>query len=214
MAILVLVPRIHLPALSTFSWITWIAPNNATLDSVCGFSGGMGLNPWPTFDYNNLQAWITPLTVPTFAIMNQGVGILVGACMALGVYFSNAWNTGYLPINGNSAYDNTGNVYNVSAILDPVTGEFSNDLYQQYSQPWMGAGFVTSYFWYFAMYSSTLTYMALFHRHDIILGFRAFAKAFRKQFKLSVRDDDDVDFSEDVHYRLMQRYKEVPDGST
>lgn len=41
-------------ALSTFSWMTWIAPDNANLTTVTGFWSGMGLNPWPTFDYNNL----------------------------------------------------------------------------------------------------------------------------------------------------------------
>lgn len=46
-------PGFIFSAMSYFSWITWIAPNNATLDTVCGFIGGMGLNPWPTFDWNN-----------------------------------------------------------------------------------------------------------------------------------------------------------------
>lgn len=41
----------------------------------------MGLNPWPTFDWNNLTVWLTPLTIPTFAIMNMFVGILIGALM-------------------------------------------------------------------------------------------------------------------------------------
>lgn len=74
-------PGFLFPALSAFSWMTWIAPNNANLEAVSGFYGGMGLNPWPTFDWNNLTVWLNPLTIPTFAIMNQGVGILIGAVM-------------------------------------------------------------------------------------------------------------------------------------
>lgn len=67
--------------MSTFSWITWINPQNPDLTNLFGFNRGMGLNPWPTFDWNNLTVWLVPLTIPTFAIMNMAVGILIGALM-------------------------------------------------------------------------------------------------------------------------------------
>ena len=187
--------------------MTWIAPNNANLDTVTGFFGGMGLNPWPTFDWNNLTVWLSPLTIPTFAIMNNGVGILVGALMCLGVYYGNAWNTGYIPINSNSAFDNTGVVYNISAILN-ANNEFDNDLYQAYSEPWMSAGFVISYLWYFALYSATATYVLMYHRHDLVTGYRSFKKSIFKTFHKHIETDED-DLSEDIHYRLMQAYPEV-----
>ena len=134
--------------------MTWISPNNANLDTVTGFISGMGLNPWPTFDWNNLTVWISPLTIPTFAVMNNFGGILVGALMCLIVYYKNAWNTGYLPINSNSAFDNTGVEYNVSRILNE-NNEFDLEKYQAYSEPWMSSGFVISYLWYFALYSAS-----------------------------------------------------------
>lgn len=73
----------------------------------------------------------------------------------LAVYFTNSYNTAYLPINSNSAFDNTGSVYNVTAILN-ANNQFDNALYQQYSQPWMSAGFFVSYLWYFALYSASV----------------------------------------------------------
>ena len=57
-------------ALSSFSWMTWIAPENPTLDSVTGFFGGVGLNPWPTFDWNNLSG--------TFLSSSPSRTVLVG----------------------------------------------------------------------------------------------------------------------------------------
>ncbi len=157
--------------MSTFSWITWIAPDNATLDTVCGFYGGLGLNPWPTFDWNNLTAWLTPLTIPTFAIMNMFVGILIGAVMrvlfrpesglpinlrrrSLAVYYTNSWNTSYLRINSNKAWDNTGHHYKVTAILNDKN-LLDENLYQAYSEPWMPAGFIMSNVWYFAIYAAS-----------------------------------------------------------
>lgn len=41
-------------AISYFSWMTWIAPENVNLSAITGFNGGLGLNPIPTFDFNNM----------------------------------------------------------------------------------------------------------------------------------------------------------------
>ncbi|ORX37519.1 OPT oligopeptide transporter protein-domain-containing protein [Kockovaella imperatae] len=194
-------------AMSIFSWMTWIAPNNAKLAAVTGFQSGMGLNPWPTFDFNNLTIWISPLTIPTFSIINMFFGILIGAIMVLACYYSNAWNTGYIPINSNAAWSNTAERYNVSKILDSKH-QFQDELFQDYSQPWMSAGFVISYLWYFALYSATITWVLLYHRHDIVAAFRSFKNSVRKLMKKPLEDNED-DLSEDIHYRLMQVYPEV-----
>jgi hypothetical protein len=144
--------------------------------------------------------------------MNQFVGILLGALMTLAVYYSNAWNTGYLPINGNSAYDNTGNPYNVSAILDS-DNQFQDSLYQQYSQAWLSAGYIMSYIWYFALYSATFTFVIIFQGRNLVVGARSMIRAAKKRLGRTVADEGDVDeLSEDIHYRLMkQNYKEVPE---
>ena len=72
----------------------------------------------------------------------------------LAVYYTNSWNTSYIPINTNSAYDNTGVPYNVSLILNEHN-LFDEAGFQAYSEPWMSAGFVISYLWYFALYSAS-----------------------------------------------------------
>lgn len=74
--------------------------------------------------------------------------------MTLIVWYKNAWNTGYMPINSNKSFDNTGKTFQVAKILD----ENSNlDLakYQAYSQPWMSAGYIISFLWYFALYGAS-----------------------------------------------------------
>jgi len=141
-------------ALSLFSWMSWIAPNNGPLNNVTGFVNGVGLNPWPTFDWNNLTPWLVPLTVPTFSIISQFIGIIVGTFMTIAFYYSNSWNTSYLPINDNHTFDNTGSTYNVSRILNDES-LFDAAKYQEYSEPWMSAGFITYLIWYFAMYAAS-----------------------------------------------------------
>ena len=64
----------------------------------------------------------------------------------IGFYFTNAWNSSYLPINSNASFDNAGKSFNVSKILGS-NGLFDDEKYQQYSQPWMTAGFCCYLIW-------------------------------------------------------------------
>ena len=59
-----------------------------------------------------------------------------------------------MPINSNKTYDNMGKSYNVSKIINE-RGSFDNEKYQKYSEPWMAAGNLALYFFFFAMYSSS-----------------------------------------------------------
>ncbi|KZV69639.1 OPT superfamily oligopeptide transporter [Peniophora sp. CONT] len=196
-----LFPGFIFQALSSFSWITWIAPDNVNLDAVFGIYGGLGLNPVPTFDWNLFGG--SGLYLPTFAVVNQTIGIFIAAMMILAVWFTNTWNTAFLPINSNDTFDNTGASYNVTAILD-ASGNFNEELYQSYSQPFFTAGYIVYNIWAFASYTAAFSYVFLFYRKDIARGFRGVYRSFFKKHS-------DEAIEEDVHYRLMQAYREVPD---
>lgn len=45
-------PNYIFPALSSFNWLAWIAPNNVNFTKIVGMNYGLGLNPWSTFDWN------------------------------------------------------------------------------------------------------------------------------------------------------------------
>ena len=98
-----------------------------------------GINPLPTFDWNNIVFRGDPLVVPAFAMFNHWLGLLVTMVVTIGLWYSNLHNTAYLPSNSNKVFDNTGKHYNVSKVLN---SEFmlDKDKYQSYSQPWMSAG--------------------------------------------------------------------------
>lgn len=130
-------PGFIFQALSYFSWMTWIAPNNIALSAITSPYGGLGLNPLPTFDWNVFSIWLVPLTIPTFSIMNQFAGLLIAVPMCAAIWFSNSWFTAYMPINSNHTFSNTGKAFNVTKIL--TDGKLDEAKYQEYSQPWMSA---------------------------------------------------------------------------
>jgi hypothetical protein len=101
-------------ALSTFNWMSWIAPNNQVYNNVVGSVNGLGYNPVPTFDWNvlilvcylRIRVSLSligqnadPLVVPAFNIINATIGMVLTGFMVLGIFYSNSGLTGYLPIN-------------------------------------------------------------------------------------------------------------------
>ncbi|KAF4454414.1 hypothetical protein F53441_3040 [Fusarium austroafricanum] len=195
-------PDVIASALSLFNWLSWIAPNNFNLTAITGLSKGLGFNPLPTFDWNIATYYIDPLLVPFHVTFNMFLGALLGGITIIGMYWTNTYNTAYLPINTNTMFDNTGAKYNVSYILDD-RGLLDAEKYQAYSQVYIAASSVTYYIYFFAVYSAVISYAALYHWNDIKLGFMSLWQSFKKHSK--------VDEFKDVHTKLMDQYKEVPE---
>ena len=143
------------------------------------------------------------LYLPTFTVVNQVIGLVIGAVISIAVWYTNVWNTGYLPINANGTYDNTGAPYNITSVLDD--GDILDEVkYQNYSQPYFSAAYIIYNLFALALYTAAFSYVWIFHGREVWRGFKG---VYRSVFKKT----DDEDLSEDVHYRLMKQYKEVPD---
>ncbi len=219
-------PNYLFQALSLFSWMTWIAPNNLNLTAVAGIARGMGLNPVPTFDWNMVMFVVDPLMVPFFSTFNIFIGSLFGTLVVLAIWYTNGFYTGYLPINSNRVFDNTGKPYSIAKIIDE-RGIFVAEKYAQYSPAYMSAGNLTIYIFFFAIYPAVLVYIALNHRYEFVTGMRnvydnakgiiagLVARAFDGKPAEATgvaAKDKDVQASgtyQDVHNRLMSHYPEV-----
>ncbi|KAJ7478906.1 OPT-domain-containing protein [Mycena latifolia] len=193
-------PNFIFQALSYFNWMTWIAPDNVKLAAITGSVSGLGLNPIPTFDWNQLVYAVDPLIYPFYTFL----GTLITLPIIAALWFSNTWNTGYLPINSNRVYDNTGSLYIVANAVGNNT-LFSQEKYEQYSPvlslaAYLAAGNILLYGVFFAVYTATLTHAALYHRREIVHGI----KSILSRKKTSEEHTD-------VHVRLMMSYKEVPE---
>lgn len=199
-------PNYIFAALSYFSWMTWIAPENADLANITGSLSGLGMNPIPTFDWNILTFNVDPLMVPFYSTFNLFLGALGSMFVIIVFYYTNAFNTGYIPINSNRTFDHFGLRYRVKEIIDE-NGIFDGAKYEQYSPPFLSAANVVVYMFFFAMYSATVTYGILYHRHEIMLGVRDLWASIKARKAGENTQKSDLD----VHNRLMKAYKEVPE---
>lgn len=190
-------------ALSTFNWMTWIAPQNLTLAILTGSSLGLGLfNPITTFDWNVATSSYAALAQPFFSTCTMYISSILGGLIILGIYYKNMYNTAYLPINSSSAFTNNGTSYNVQAVI--TNNKLDEAKYQQYSPPFYTAGYILTVGANFAFYPVYFLYITFNQWTTVSNGYKDFWAGVR-------RGKGNYEGAMDVHSRLMAKYPEVPD---
>ncbi|KAJ6559317.1 OPT oligopeptide transporter [Mycena sp. CBHHK59/15] len=180
-------------ALSYFSWVTWIRPNDPVIAQLFGYVHGMGMSV-VTFDWNQITYIGSPLATPWWAEANIFAGFVFFFWFLTPVlYFTNTWFGKFMPISSRVSYDNRMNTYNVSAILTSDS-TIDLDLYHKYSPLFISTTFAISYGLSFASITATLMHAFLYFRKQIWVQSR---RALHEQ--------------PDIHARLMSRYPQVPE---
>ena len=186
-------PGYIMPFLSIFAWVTWIKPQNAVINQLFGGSSGLSLIPM-TFDWTEVSGFnFSPLIAPWHGIANTLISLVLWYWIVTpAIHYSNTFYGRFLPISDSDSYDNTGSTYNVSRIITPNI-ELDPEKYKSYSPLYLSTTFALSYGLNFASIVALLVHTALFHGKELMERVRNFGKE-----------------EEDVHSRLMSRFKTVP----
>ncbi|OSX63077.1 hypothetical protein POSPLADRAFT_1066013 [Postia placenta MAD-698-R-SB12] len=181
-------------ALSVFTWVCWIAPDNVVVNQLFGYESGLGMS-LITFDWTQVIAYVgSPLATPWWAEANVAFGFVFFFWFLTPVlYYTNTWYAKNMPISSRTSYDNTGGAYNVSRIInDDATLNLT--MYTNYSPLFLSTTFAVAYGLSFASITSTIVHTLLY---------------FRKQIWVQSRRS--LSEQPDIHARLMNRYPQVPD---
>jgi OPT family small oligopeptide transporter len=232
------IPGWIFPALSTFAWMCWIAPNNFFVNLITGSQRGLGINPIPTFDWNVMNYITQPLAIPFFATVQQFAGALMGGMFILAIYMTNTSSTAYIPINSSGIFDNTAKSYNISRILMPGTAIINETAYQEYSPAFYSAGNLMVYGAFFAFYPLTMVFICLDAWKPLLRAFKSMGSAagsmtkriaislgkatgclFKGRFREAaghlnemMKEDGSIyDGFNDPLTQMMRKYPEVPD---
>ncbi|KYK61703.1 oligopeptide transporter protein [Drechmeria coniospora] len=190
-------------AMSQFNWMTWIDPENITLAILGGSNLGLGLvNPVTTFDWNVATSSYAALAQPFFSTCTMYVGSILGGLIILAIYYSNQYNTAYLPINSSSAFANDGTPFVVQKVV--VDNKLDLERYQRYSPPFYSAGYVLTVGANFAFYPVYFLYI-------MVNQWRTMSQAFVDFYHGLRHGRSNYEGAMDVHSRAMSRYEEVPD---
>ncbi|KAF8589528.1 oligopeptide transporter [Ramaria rubella] len=186
-------PGFLFTALSVFSWVCWIRPNNVVVNQLFGVSSGLGMGIL-TFDWTQIT-WVgSPLMMPWWAEVHVFIGecvLVVIICPIL--YYTNVWNLSFFPMASSIPYDRFGNEYNVTRVLT-ADNRFNETAYALYSPLYLPATYAVTYVLALALFTCVIVHTGLYHGRSLWNGFK----------KLKVEPDD-------VHAKLMAHYKEVPD---
>ncbi|KAH9855546.1 small oligopeptide transporter [Lenzites betulinus] len=188
-----IVPGYLFQALSVFTWVCWLAPQNPKINALFGYHSGMGFSLL-SFDWNQIAFIGSPLSTPWWAEANVIAGFLIFYWfLAPVIYFTNTWHTQFMPISSSGPYDNTGKPYNLTRILN-ADATFNHQAYKDYSPLFLSATFAISYGLAFASITATIVHAAIYFRKPIMVHLH---RSLGEQ--------------PDVHAQLMSKYPQVPE---
>lgn len=180
-------------ALSYFSWVCWIAPDNVPVNQMFGYVHGMGMS-LITFDWAQIAYIGSSLATPWWAEANIFAGFVAFFwILTPALYYSNAWDSKYMPISSRGSYDHFGATYDVTKIVNP-DATFNEAAYKAYSPLFISTTFAISYGLSFASITATITHAFLYFRKQIWTQAR---RAMNEQ--------------PDILMRLMSQYPQVPE---
>ncbi|KAG2088568.1 OPT oligopeptide transporter protein-domain-containing protein [Suillus discolor] len=152
-----LVPGYLFQGISYFSWVCWIAPENIVVNQTSGYVSGLGMS-MVTFDWSQI-AYIG------WAEANIAVSFVFFFWLVVpSLYYTNAWESKYMPISSRTSDDNTAASYNISHISD---ASLNLTAYEEYSPLFLSTTFAISYALSFASITATLMHAFLFFRKQI-----------------------------------------------
>ncbi|GAA5877808.1 hypothetical protein JCM16303_000244 [Sporobolomyces ruberrimus] len=187
-------PGFLFTALSAFSWVCWIAPNNVVVNQLFGISSGLGMGLF-TFDWSQIAYLSSPLVVPWWAEVNVFCGFALAFWIIAPImYYSNVWEAAFLPMSTSQVYDRFGAPYNTSLVVDPINLSLNKTAYHAYSPLYLPITYATVYGLAFMLATSVIVHTILYHGKNMLGQLK----------RLKVAD-------EDVHVKLMKNYPEVPD---
>ncbi|KAK9480707.1 OPT oligopeptide transporter protein-domain-containing protein [Lipomyces japonicus] len=196
------IPNYLFTALSTFNWITWIAPQNKNLAFVSGSRIGAGFNPISSFDWAIIN-YSSPLVLPFFTVVNRYIGTAIAGVIVLIAYYKNYMFSAFIPPNTADVYDRFGKEFNVTRVL--TNGRLDVEKYMAYSPPYISAGNLISMAVAYMIYTFAFVYILLNEWHIIkeaVVGF---------YHNLKDRQLSNYERYKDPISVMMRSYAEVPD---
>ncbi|KAF9531386.1 small oligopeptide transporter [Crepidotus variabilis] len=218
------VPGYLFQALSYFTWVCWIWPDNVKVNQLFGYRSGLGMSIL-TFDWNQVTSYSgSPLSTPWWAEANIFIGFVFFFWFITPIlYYTNVWDSQYLPISDVKAYNNTGGQYEVDKIVHLSNATLNVGAYESYSPLFLPVTFALSYGMSFmaitgpSLYFQIPPFINLTNDgvHQLMLSYYPIAtvthaliyfwKPIKLQFRRSLQEQPDI------HARLMSQYPQVPE---
>ncbi|KAI5661302.1 hypothetical protein M9H77_20625 [Catharanthus roseus] len=189
-----LVPGYLFTTLTSISWICWAFSKSVTAQQIGSGMRGLGIGAF-TLDWSAVASFLfSPLISPFFSIVNVFMGyvLIIYIVIPIAYWGLDTYGARKFPIFSSHLFTAQGQKYNITAI---VNDKFEIDMgkYDEQGRIHLSMFFALTYGFGFATIASTITHVGFFYGREIYDRFRASYKE-----------------KEDVHTRLMRKYKDIP----
>lgn len=158
------VPGYLFTTITAVSWVCWAFPKSITMQQIGSGMDGLGIGAF-TLDWSVVVSFLSsPLVSPFFAIVNVWIGfvLLVYLFVPAAYWGLNLYNADAFPIFSTDLFTGTGQMYNISAIVNDRF-EIDKAAYAQQGKIHLSLFFAISYGLGFATIAATLSHVALFY---------------------------------------------------
>ncbi|ESR54117.1 hypothetical protein CICLE_v10023765mg, partial [Citrus x clementina] len=186
-------PGYLFPSLGALSVICWFWKNSVIAQQIGSGRHGLGVGSFSL----DLSAISGALVFPLSTVVSLSIGTLLLLYVINPIaYWTNSNNARLFPFSSTQLFNQSGQVYNVSKVINDNDLTFNQKAYEEYSKLYMSVLFLFSVGFDFACLSASLSLFLLFHGREVWQQFKHEYDSSRKS-------------TEDVHNRLM-KYKRVP----
>lgn len=181
--------------LTSLSWICWIFPNSVLAHQLGSGMHGLGIAAIG-LDWSSICSYLgSPLASPWFATANIAVGFFLLMYVVTPLtYWLNVYGAKNFPIYSDGLFTASGQKYNITEIINSDF-QLDVDAYEKKGPLYLSTFFVMYYGIGFALLTSTVVHVGLFHGREI---WQLSNSAFREK-------------KMDVHTRIMNKYNRVPE---
>ncbi|KAL3508347.1 hypothetical protein ACH5RR_027748 [Cinchona calisaya] len=194
-----IVPGYFFPSISCISVACLIWNKSVFAQQLGSGLRGMGIGSF-ALDWNTVVSFTgNPISAPLFAIINSLVGFFLMMYVIVPIaYWSNIYDAKTFPFYSSKTFDSTGQLYNLSRVLNEENFDLDVAGYNSYSKLHLSVLFAMAYGISFATLASAISHVALFYSGTIWNLVSNTATALKEK-------------QGDVHTRLMKKnYKAVP----
>ncbi|KAG2195358.1 hypothetical protein INT46_010956 [Mucor plumbeus] len=187
-------PGYIIPVLTSISWICWIKPDNILVSQIGSGVNGLGIGSF-TLDWSQLAAWYpSPLAIPWVVQANMFAGFVFFIWILVPIiYYTDTWESKKFPFYNTNQYDIWGDKFNRTRVLTPEQ-YLDDEAYANYSPIRITGFFAICYGQGLAALGAIITHTILYNGKDIWNRIKSARQA-----------------NDDIHAKLMDKYKEVPD---
>lgn len=159
-----LIPSYFFPSIGFLSVVCWFWKNSVLAQLIGSGRNGFGIGSF-SLDWNVIGGYLgNPLVFPLSTILNMSIGFILLLYIITPIaYWTNLYNARHFPFSSLEVFDKSGQVYNVSKVLNYSDLALNQKAYESYSNLYLSVVYLFTLGSDFGSVTASLSHFIIFH---------------------------------------------------